>query len=63
MKTLKLIAPILILTGTAGLLVNEFLLHWGRATTLTSAGVSTLGLIILGITCLWNQKQEEQKIN
>jgi len=61
MKALKIIAPILLLIGTAGLLLNEFLLQWGRSATLVFAGINTLGLVILGIVYLWNQKMEDAK--
>jgi len=56
MKTLKLIALFLLFIGTAGLLLNEFLLKWGRAATLTFAGISSIGFAILAIAYLWNQK-------
>jgi len=61
MKTLKIIAPILLLIGTAGLLLNEFLLQWGRSATLIFAGINTLGLVTLGITYLWKQKIDGAK--
>lgn len=59
MKTLKSIVPILLLIGTAGLLLNEFLLQWGRYATLTFAGISTLGLVILGTVYYWDQRIED----
>lgn len=55
MKSLKLIAPILLIIGTSGLLLNEFLLQWGRSATLVFAGISTLGLATLGIAIIWNR--------
>jgi hypothetical protein len=61
MKTLKLIALILLFIGTAGLLMNEFLLHWGRAATLTFAGISSIGFANLAIAYLWNQKIDDAK--
>jgi len=37
----------LVLVGTAGLLANEFVFHWGRTATLLFAGANTVGLIAL----------------
>lgn len=54
MKKQLIITPILILTGTIGLLLNEFLLHLGRPATLIFAGISSFGFIIL-VTCLWDR--------
>jgi hypothetical protein len=39
------IAPILLLIGTIGLLLNEFVFHWGRIATLSFAALSAVGLI------------------
>ncbi len=60
-KSLKLIAPILLIIGTSGLLVNEFLLQWGRSATLVFAGISSLGFVILGIAIIRNRDVEDMK--
>lgn len=39
---------ILLLIGTAGLLINEFVVHLGTATTLIFALFNVIGLILLG---------------
>jgi hypothetical protein len=59
MKTLRLITPILLFIGTSGLLLNEFLLSWGRSATLIFAGISTLGFAILGIAYFRDKNAEE----
>ena len=46
----KLSAFILLIIGTLGLLVNEFVLDWGRVTTLVFAVFNFIGLAILVIT-------------
>ena len=44
-----MIAFILLIIGTAGLLVNEFVFDWGSVVTIVFAAVNVLGLIFLGI--------------
>ena len=44
---LKLIAFILVIIGTAGLLLNESVFDWGRVTTLVLAGFSSIGFVTL----------------
>ncbi len=46
---IKITAFILIIVGTAGLLLNEFVLDASTALTLTFAGVNVIGLICLAI--------------
>jgi hypothetical protein len=48
----KVIAFLLLIVGTAGLLVNEFVFYWGRVATLVFAVLNVIGLIILGMTGL-----------
>ena len=48
----KVIAFLLLIVGTAGLLVNEFVFDWGRVATLVFAVLNVIGLIILGMTGL-----------
>lgn len=40
------IAPILLLIGTAGLLLNEFAFEWGRPATLLFAAFNIVGVVI-----------------
>ncbi|MFC1932920.1 hypothetical protein ACFLXU_04750 [Chloroflexota bacterium] len=51
-----LIAFILLIIGTVGLLVNEFVADWGRCTTLTFAIINVVGLAILVVT-YWTKKK------
>ena len=48
-KSLKLTAFILIIIGTLGLLLNEFVFDKSTTLTLTFAGVDIVGLICLAI--------------
>ena len=40
-------AFILLLIGTLGLLINEFILDWGTIATLTFAALNVVGFVIL----------------
>jgi len=53
----KLSAFILLIIGTLGLLINEFIFDWGRTTTLTFAALNVVGLAILAYT-YWGMKKE-----
>jgi hypothetical protein len=46
----KLTAFILLVIGTIGLLVNEFVADWGRGVTITFACLNVLGLVVLTLT-------------
>jgi hypothetical protein len=46
---IKLSAFILLVIGTIGLLLNEFLFDFGRAATLTFAVLNFVGLILLSL--------------
>ena len=48
----KLTAFILLITGTIGLLVNEFVADWGRVGTIVFAVFNFIELAILAITYL-----------
>ena len=48
----KLGAFFLMFVGTLGLLLNEFLLQWGRAGTLSFAAATVIGFVILAISLL-----------
>ena len=49
-RIFKLSAFVLLLVGTIGLLVNEFVADWGRAATLTFAILNCAGLAVLAAT-------------
>ncbi|MFC2005242.1 hypothetical protein ACFLUY_03350 [Chloroflexota bacterium] len=53
----KLTAFILLIIGTLGLIVNEFISDWGSIATLTFAAVNIVGLAILTYT-FWVAKKE-----
>ncbi len=53
----KLSAFILLIIGTLGLLINEFIFDWGRTATLTFAVLNVVGLAILAYT-YWGMKKE-----
>jgi hypothetical protein len=46
-KSIHLIAFILLIIGTIGLLVNEFVTGWGRGATITFACLNVIGLTFL----------------
>ena len=48
----KLIAFILLIIGTIGLFVNEFITDWGRVATLIFAVFNCIGLATLALTYL-----------
>lgn len=50
-RVIKL-APIFVLLGTVGLLVNEFFINWGRSATLIFAAISLLGFTLMGMRML-----------
>lgn len=53
----KLTAFILLIIGTLGLIVNEFIFDWGSIVTLTFAAVNIAGLAILAYA-FWGRKKE-----
>jgi len=56
----KLGAFILLVIGTIGLLVNDFILDWGRIATVSFAALNVLGLAILAfVTWGINDKKED----
>ena len=46
-NAIKLSAFILLMVGTIGLLVNEFVGDWGRSATITFACLNVLGFAVL----------------
>jgi hypothetical protein len=49
-QVIKLAAFVLLVIGTIGLMVIEFVTDWGRAATLTFAIFNCVGLAILAVT-------------
>jgi energy-converting hydrogenase Eha subunit C len=49
-RLMKLIAFILLIIGTVGLLLNELVFDWGRVATLLFAASNLIGLVLLGIS-------------
>ena len=52
----RLIGFILLIVGTLGLLINEFVFEWGSAATLTFAVFNLVGLTTLAIV-FWAMKK------
>lgn len=52
---MKLIAFILLIIGTVGLLLNELVFDWGRVATLSFAVSNLIGFAILAIS-YWRTK-------
>ncbi len=52
----RLIAFILLIIGTLGLIINEFIFDWGSAATLTFAAVNIVGLASLAFA-FWGAKK------
>ena len=53
----KLCAFILLIIGTAGLLLNEFAFDWGSIATITFAAANILGLAVLALV-FWGMKKK-----
>ena len=49
-NAIQLSAFVLLITGTIGLLVNEFVADWGRSATITFACLNVSGLVVLAYT-------------
>jgi len=56
-QVVKLSVFILLVTGTLGLLINEFIFNWGSTATLTFAALNVVGLAILAYT-YWGMEKE-----
>jgi len=56
-EVVKLSGFILIIIGTLGLLINEFIFDWGSTATITFAAVNVVGLAILAFA-FWGMKKE-----
>ncbi len=53
-----LIAFILLIIGTIGLLINEIIFDWGRSATLTFAIINVVGFAFLAFT-YWAKKKTQ----
>ena len=51
-EVIKVTGFILLIVGTVGLLVNEFVTEWGRVGTLTFAVFNCIGLVTLALAYL-----------
>ena len=58
MKKIEFIPIVLLVVGTLGLLLNEFVFDWGRAATLSFAVINIIGLLVLGYT-YWMTKKDK----
>ena len=58
MKKIEFIPIVLLVVGTLGLLLNEFVFDWGRASTLSFAVINIIGLLVLGYT-YWMTKKDK----
>ena len=56
--TINLFAFIILIVGTAGLLVNEFIFDMGRTGTIVFAAFNVVGLIILAIAYFRRKSRE-----
>ena len=54
----ELSAFVLLIIGTLGLLLNEFVLDLGRVATLLFAAANVMGLVTLG-SVYWSKKQRK----
>ena len=54
------IIPTLLLVGTAGLLLNEFYLDWGRTATLSFALFNIIGIALLISISLQKRGQSDK---
>lgn len=53
--TIELSAFVLLIMGTLGLVVNEYIFDWGTLATLTFAALNVMGLAILSLAH-WGMK-------
>jgi len=54
-KNIKLNAFILLIVGTLGLLMNEYIFHWGRFGTLLFAAFNMIAIALLCFS-YWDKK-------
>ena len=58
MKVTKLSVFVLLIVGTTGLLINEFVFDWGRVATLSFAAINIVGLVILAFMLRGIEKKQ-----
>ena len=54
------LAFVLLAIGTLGILTNEFVISWGRTTTLIFAATNGIGFVALSIA-YWSKSQDTSK--
>ena len=59
-NAIKLSAFILLMVGTIGLLVNEFVGDWGRSVTITFACLNVLGFVVLAFAAWTKGKRKAE---
>ncbi len=57
-ESTRLIAFILLIIGTIGLLINEIIFDWGRCATLTFAIINVVGFAFLAFA-YWTRKKAQ----
>lgn len=57
-KKIEFSAFVLLVVGTLGLLMNEFVFAWGRTGTLIFAAANIVGLVTLGYS-YWGKKKTQ----
>jgi hypothetical protein len=57
-ESIRLIAFLLLIIGTIGLLINEIVFDWGRCATLTFAIINVVGFAFLAFT-YWAKKKTQ----
>ncbi len=57
-ESIRLIAFLLLIIGTFGLLINEIVFDWGRCATLTFAIINVVGFAFLAFT-YWAKKKTQ----
>jgi membrane-bound ClpP family serine protease len=58
-KIIAIVAPMLLLIGTVGLLLNEFILGWGGTATITFAVFNIIGIVLL-ISSNWHYRSSNE---
>jgi hypothetical protein len=60
-EIISLITTMLLIIGTAGLLLNEFILGWGRTTTIVFAIFSVIGIALFLLSHWQNRSSNDTK--
>lgn len=61
MKAIAFAVPLLLLVGTADLLLNEFLFGWGRTATIIFAIFNVIGIALVLLSNRQNQSWKNNK--